>query len=63
MNEQFVNESNEKPRILIVDNNSQFARSARLLLDQTLSRVGLRCRQCDFRLRRPRRLTRLKVLK
>ena len=27
-------ELNEKPRILIVDNNSQFARSARLLLDQ-----------------------------
>ena len=35
MNEQFVNESNEKPRILIVDNNSQFARRARLLLDQS----------------------------
>jgi two-component system, OmpR family, response regulator len=35
MNEQFANEPNEKPRILIVDNNSQFARSARLLLDQT----------------------------
>jgi hypothetical protein len=25
---------------------------------KTLSRVGLRCRACDFRLRRPRRLTR-----
>jgi len=35
MNEQFVNESNEKPRILIVDNNSHFARRARLLLDQS----------------------------
>jgi len=35
MNEQFVNEPNEKPRVLIVDNNSQFARSARLLLDQS----------------------------
>src|SRR5260370_330742 len=35
MNEQFVNESDEKPRILIVDNNSQFARNARLLLDQS----------------------------
>ena len=35
MNEQFANESNEKPRILIVDNNSQFARSARLFLDQS----------------------------
>jgi hypothetical protein len=35
MNEQFVNEPNEKPRILIVDNNSQFARSARLFLEQT----------------------------
>ena len=35
MNEQFVNEFNEKPRILIVDNNSQFARSARLVLDQS----------------------------
>jgi two-component system, OmpR family, response regulator len=35
MNEQFVNEPNEKPRILIVDNNSQFARSTRLLLDQS----------------------------
>jgi len=35
MNEQFVNEPNEKPRILIVDNNSQFARSARLFLDQS----------------------------
>jgi CheY-like chemotaxis protein len=33
MNEQFVYEPNEKPRILIVDNNSKFARSARLLLD------------------------------
>jgi len=35
MNEQFVYEPNEKPRILIVDNNSKFARSARLLLDQS----------------------------
>ena len=35
MNEQFANEPNEKPRILIVDNNSRFARSARLVLDQS----------------------------
>ena len=35
MSEQFANEPNEKPRILIVDNNSQFARSARLVLDQS----------------------------
>ena len=35
MNEQLPNETNDKPRILIVDNNSQFARSARLLLDQS----------------------------
>src|SRR6266566_3545784 len=35
MNEQFANEPNEKPRILIVDNSSQFARSARLLLAQS----------------------------
>jgi len=35
MNEQFVNEPNEKPRILIVDNSSQFARNARLLLGQS----------------------------
>jgi DNA-binding response OmpR family regulator len=35
MNEQFDNDPNQKPRILIVDNSSQFARSARLLLDQT----------------------------
>ena len=35
MNEQIANESNEKPRILIVDNNSRFARGARLFLDQT----------------------------
>ena len=35
MNEQFVNRPNDKPRILIVDNNSQFARSARLRLDQS----------------------------
>ena len=35
MNAQFVNEANEKPRILIVDNNSHFARGARLLLDQS----------------------------
>ena len=34
MNEQFVNESDEKPRILIVDNNSKFARRVRLLLEQ-----------------------------
>jgi CheY-like chemotaxis protein len=35
MNEQLVTEPNEKTRILIVDNNSQFARKARLLLDQS----------------------------
>jgi CheY-like chemotaxis protein len=35
MSEQFANEPDEKPRILIVDNNSQFARSARLVLDQS----------------------------
>ena len=35
MNEQFTNDPNEKPRILIVDNNSQFARNARHLLDQS----------------------------
>jgi DNA-binding response OmpR family regulator len=35
MSEQFANEPNEKPRILIVDNNSQFARSARLGLEQS----------------------------
>jgi two-component system OmpR family response regulator len=35
MNEQFVNDPNEKPRILIVDNSSEFARGARLLLDQS----------------------------
>ena len=35
MNEQSANEPNEKPRILIVDNNSHFARTARLLLDQS----------------------------
>jgi two-component system OmpR family response regulator len=35
MNQQFANEPNEKPRILIVDNSSQFARNARLLLDQS----------------------------
>ena len=35
MNERLPNETNDKPRILIVDNSSQFARSARLLLDQS----------------------------
>ena len=35
MNEQFTHEADEKPRILIVDNNSRFARSARLLLGQS----------------------------
>lgn len=35
MNGQFLYEPNEKLRILIVDNNSQFARSARLMLDQS----------------------------
>jgi len=35
MNEQLPNETNDKPRILIVDNNSQFARTARLFLDQS----------------------------
>src|SRR5437660_11525906 len=35
MNEQITNESNEKPRILIVDYNLQFARRTRLLLDQS----------------------------
>ena len=35
MNAQLPNETNEKPRILIVDNSSQFARNARLLLDQS----------------------------
>lgn len=35
MNEQLPDQTKERPRILIVDNNSQFARSARLLLDQS----------------------------
>src|SRR2546430_3316018 len=35
MNEQIANESNEKARILIVDNNSRFARGARLFLDRS----------------------------
>ena len=35
VSEQFGNEPSERPRILIVDNNSQFARSARLVLDQS----------------------------
>jgi|SRR5689334_8422146 CheY-like chemotaxis protein len=35
MNEEFTNGPNERPRILIVDNNSQFARSARAVLDQS----------------------------
>jgi len=35
MNEQFANAPNEKSRILIVDNSSQFARNARLLLGQS----------------------------
>jgi|GEM_PF-4560235 len=33
MNEQIANESNEKPRILIVDNNAPFADRVRLLLE------------------------------
>src|ERR1700730_6850327 len=40
MNAQFVTEPNERPRILIVDNNSKFARSARLLLDQSAKYVA-----------------------
>ena len=35
MNEQSASESNERPRILIVDNNSRLARTARLLLEQS----------------------------
>ena len=35
MNEQFANGPDEKPRILIVDNNSRSARSARVLLDRS----------------------------
>jgi CheY-like chemotaxis protein len=35
MNEQWPNGPNEKPRILIVDNNSQFACRARLVLGQS----------------------------
>jgi len=35
MNEQFTHGPNDKPRILIVDNNSQFARRGRVLLDQS----------------------------
>jgi CheY-like chemotaxis protein len=35
MNEQFTNEPNAQPRVLIVDNNSKFTRGARLLLDQS----------------------------
>ena len=35
MNEQFIHGPDEKRRILIVDNNSKFARTARLLLDQS----------------------------
>ena len=40
MNQQLPNETNEKPRILIVDNNSHFARSARLLLEQSEKYIG-----------------------
>jgi CheY-like chemotaxis protein len=47
MHEQFVYEPSEKPRILIVDNNSKFARSARLLLDQ--SRKYVACTVIDPR--------------
>ena len=35
MNEQFANGPDERPRILIVDNNSRYARSARVLLDRS----------------------------
>jgi DNA-binding response OmpR family regulator len=35
LNEQLGSEPNERPRILIVDNNAQFARGARLFLDQS----------------------------
>ena len=35
MNDQLADGPNEKPRILIVDNNSQFARTARMLLHQS----------------------------
>lgn len=35
MNKQIAHEPNEKPRILIVDYNLQFARRMRLLLDQS----------------------------
>ena len=35
MNEQFANGPDEKPRILIVDNNWRYARSARVLLDRS----------------------------
>src|SRR5712672_2489230 len=35
MNEQIANESNEKPRNLVVDNNAQFADRVRLLLEAT----------------------------
>ena len=35
MREQLADKPNERPRILIVDNNSRFARSARLVLDQS----------------------------
>jgi CheY-like chemotaxis protein len=35
MNQQFADGPNEKPRILIVDNDSKFARAARRLLDQS----------------------------
>ena len=35
MNERWPNETNDKPRILIVDNNSRFARSAQLFLEHT----------------------------
>jgi hypothetical protein len=34
MNEQLPNQTKDRPRILIVDNNSQFARSARLLVSE-----------------------------
>ena len=35
MNEQSSNALSEKPRILIVDNNLRFARTARLILDRS----------------------------
>jgi hypothetical protein len=55
---RFVRKVLGSPSVILMDDVRLGWRRFLKAVILTLSRVGLRCRECDFRFRRPRRLTR-----